>query len=158
MKYISKKTFLVLMIFVSIISVLTYFVYFFNQPAKAYISQTNSSASLVIGQADFASNLVNQGGVPAANTLNQPFGLAAADGQLIISDEANHRALIYNSIPAANNISADVVIGQPDMASNSANQGGAGFRNANTLYSPRGLLFAEGKLLVADSLNHRVLI
>src|SRR3989304_2747584 len=96
MKYISKKTFLVLMIFVSIISVLTYFVYFFNQPAKAYISQTNSRASLVIGQAD--------------------------------------------------------------IASNSANQGGAGFRNANTLYSPRGLLFAEGKLLVADSLNHRVLI
>ena len=44
--------------------------------------------------------------------------------KLFIADTRNNRVLIYNSIPTENNASADVVIGQPDMVSNSANQGG----------------------------------
>ena len=44
---------------------------------------------------------------------------------LIVADEGNNRVLIYNNIGSlgATNGSADVVIGQPDMVSNSPNQG-----------------------------------
>ncbi len=51
---------------------------------------------------------------------------------------------------------ATVVIGQPDFTQGLANQGGT--TRANTLSAPRYAIIAEGKLLVLDGGNNRVLI
>ena len=63
---------------------------------------------------------------------------------------------MYNSFPTANNQSADVVVGQPDFASDAVNQGGSA--GANTTSAPIDALTKGSKLIVADSSNRRVLI
>jgi hypothetical protein len=75
---------------------------------------------------------------------------------LFVADRYNHRILIYNTIPTSNGASADVVIGQPNMTSNTANRGGSA--GANTLYYPYGVYGDGTRLFVADRYNHRVLI
>jgi hypothetical protein len=61
-------------------------------------------------------------------------GVWANEGRLYIADLDNNRVLIYNSVPTANNASANVVIGQQNMTSNNPDQGGSA--NVNTLHSP----------------------
>ncbi|MBU2595375.1 hypothetical protein KJ713_00905, partial [Patescibacteria group bacterium] len=131
---------------------------FFSLPANsyAYISQTNSSAYLVIGQADFISNSANQGGGISAKGLDKPIGVNVYNSKMFIAEGSNNRVIIFNSIPTSNNVSADVVIGQADMTSGSANQGGA--VGANTLDTPRMAYVYNNKLFIVDRNNHRVLI
>ncbi|MDI6778388.1 MAG: hypothetical protein QMD77_04305 [Patescibacteria group bacterium] len=116
----------------------------------------NASADVVIGQADMSGSAANQGGAAGANTLYAPSGILYTGKQLLISDYYNNRVLVYNSLPASNNAAADIVIGQTDMTSNSADQGGAA--GANTLEYPQGFFFNGKKLFVADQYNNRVLI
>ena len=119
-------------------------------------TSNNASADVVIGQTNLSSGSVNQGGSRGANTLNAPFGIASDGQKLFISEENNHRILIFNSIPTANNASADVVVGQADFTGGSADQGGT--VAANTLQNPSGIIVVNGKLIVGDNVNHRVLI
>lgn len=119
-------------------------------------TSNNADADVVVGQADFTSNSDNQGGSVDANTLYRPAGVFSDGKRLFVSDWRNHRVLIYNSIPTANNARADVVIGQPDMTSNGENQGGSPGRN--TLYRPTGIFFNGKKLFVGDMYNNRVFI
>ncbi len=118
-----------------------------------------ASADVVIGQADMAGNSANQATTPAANTLNGPQGGSydSSTGKLIISDTGNQRVFIYNSIPSSDNASADVVVGQADMAGNLADQGG-GTPAANTLSNPYNARIVQNKLVVVDNGNQRVLI
>ncbi len=118
---------------------------------------SGTSADVVVGQPDMVSSALNQGGTAATNTLKQP-RFAFSDGtKLFIADTNNNRVLIYNSIPVANDANADVVVGQPDMVSALANQGGG--PAANTLYTPMSIsVDSSGKLYIADTYNHRVLI
>ena len=149
-----------------------------NSPCKAFVNGTklfvadtsnhrvliynsvptsnNAVADVVIGQTDVAGNTANQGGAPAANTLRYPVDVFTDGTKLIISDYGNNRVLIYNSIPTANNASADVVIGQADMSHNSPNQGGAA--SASTLDDPYGVYYNGTKLFISDKSNNRVLI
>ncbi len=119
-------------------------------------TENNASADVVIGQPDMVSNSANQGGDVGANTLDFPQGLYATSSQLFITDFYNSRILIYNSIPETNNASADVVIGQADFTHNSFNRGGS--VGANTLSLPFDVYSDGFKLLIADMLNHRILI
>ncbi len=118
----------------------------------------NVSAETVIGQPDFTSNTKNQCNctTPAANTLNIPEFVATDGTKLFISDFSNNRVLIYNTLPTTNNASADVVVGQVDFSSGTANQGGS--VSASTLATPVGIAIYNGKLIIADRLNNRVLI
>ena len=117
-------------------------------------------ADIVIGQTSLTTPFSNQnqGGSVAANTLNYNTDVQydVASGKLIIADGGNNRILIFNHIPNSNNASADLVIGQQDFTQNSDNQGGA--VAANTLNNPTGTFIINGKLFIADYLNHRVLI
>lgn len=119
-------------------------------------TSNGASADVVIGQADMTHNSENQGGSADANTLNGPVAVYSDGTRLYVADMHNSRVLIYNSIPTANNASADVVIGQQNMASNSANQGGS--VGAGTLLEPTGVFIENGKLFIADYSNSRVLI
>lgn len=124
--------------------------------ANAYIANFNSAAEIVIGQGDMSSNQVNQGGLAAGNTANSPCRAYIYETKLILADTANHRVLIYNTIPTTNNASADVVIGQADMTSKNINQGGA--VAANTLRYPVDVFTDGTKLIISDYGNNRVLI
>jgi hypothetical protein len=124
-------------------------------PVKA-AATTNMTASVVIGQQNTTSGTANQGGSADLNKLYDPRGMWSNGTKLIVADGANNRVLIFNSIPTSNNANADVVIGQQDMTSNSANQGGS--VTANTLYYPFSVWSDGEKLFVADMANNRVLI
>ena len=119
-------------------------------------TSNNAVADVVVGQADMAHNSINQGGAVAANTLRYPVDVFTDGTKLIISDYGNNRVLIYNTIPTANNASADVVVGQADMAHNSADQGGDA--SASTLDDPYGIYYNGSKLFVSDLGNNRVLV
>jgi sugar lactone lactonase YvrE len=107
---------------------------------------------LVLGQSAF-----NQGGHgTTASTFNQPQGATRdSTGHIWVSDSANHRILRF-SPPFSTGMNADLVLGQADFVSGTAN--GAGAVAANTLNFPGSLAFdAAGNLWVADSVNHRLL-
>ncbi len=125
-----------------------------NFPSTA----TGAVHDVVIGQVDFTGQSANQGGSVGANTLNEPHSVFYDGERLFIADTSNHRVLVFNSIPTANNASADYVIGQPDFTSNTSNQGGV--VGANTLSAPSNLTYDSdcGCLLVGDKSNSRVLI
>ena len=116
----------------------------------------NSPADLVIGQPDMTSNSGNQGGAASSRTLLHPAFLWIDGSRIFISDESNHRVLIYNNIPAGNNPDADIVVGQPDMISTSINQNNN--LSASTINYPTGVSVNDSKLFVCDSENNRVLI
>ncbi|MBN1594492.1 hypothetical protein JW933_01060 [candidate division FCPU426 bacterium] len=119
-------------------------------------ASSNAPANVVVGQPDMSGSQSNQGGAAGANTLSYPCGAFSDGTKLYVADTNNHRVLIFNTIPAANNASADVVVGQPDMGSNAANQGGS--VADITLDTPYKVIASGSTMLVADMYNHRVLI
>lgn len=121
-------------------------------------TSNNASADIVIGQQNFTSNSANQGGSVNSNTLYNPRGVFVYKGQLFVVDSANHRILIFNSIPTTNNATADIVIGQTNLTSNSYNQCNCGTPAANTLMSPYEVFVYNDRVYVTDTSNHRVLI
>ena len=92
-------------------------------------------------------------GSPALAAI-PPF--ATGQAPAIVAGQRDKRGLIPESIPTSNNAAADVVVGQPDMISVSANQGSA--LSAGVLDGPQMAYVSGGRLFVADSFNNRVLI
>jgi hypothetical protein len=130
--------------------------FFLNLTCSTLAYTTGQAASVVIGQPDFTSGSANQGGAAGANTINYVFGVATDGTRLAIGDSASNRVLIYNTIPTTNNASADLVLGQANFTSTSANRGGSAA--ANTLNQPTQVAFVGSKFLVADYSNNRILI
>jgi len=77
-----------------------------------------------------------------------PRGVWFDDQTLIVSDSGNHRVLIWNTIPESDHKPADVVLGQPDFAS----------EGPKLMHLPTGVGIIEGRLIVADAWHHRLLI
>ena len=113
-----------------------------------------AAATVEIGQADFSGSSPNQGGSPDANTLYYPYAnpLVNTDGTLFIGDYQNNRVLGFNALPTVNNANADFVLGQPDFTTTTGNTSQTG------MHYPEQIAMADGKMLVADSFNNRVLI
>ena len=107
-------------------------------------------ANVVVGQTDFTSSTPGTSGTK----LSGPSGvLVTPDGIMLITDNGNNRVLIYNSIPTANGSSADSVIGQTLLTDKTSGGGKKGLTDPwQTAYT------GDGKLLVADTGNNRVLI
>jgi len=115
------------------------------------------AADLVLGQADFTSCQANAGGVTSASSLSFPTAVWTDGTRLIVLDTSNSRALIWNSFPASNNQTADLVLGQADFTSNISNR--AVSVAANTLSGPyEGLHVVNNQLFITDSGNNRVSI
>ena len=84
--------------------------------------------------------------------LNHPVSVASDGIRLAISDRFNNRVLIWNSIPESN-VSPDLVLGQKNF--NTEMEGSS----LDKFDFPGQLsITKDGKLLVADSQNHRILI
>lgn len=121
-------------------------------PANA----ANGAATLVLGQATFATTAANPGG-PSATTMMRPTAAYSDGTALWVADTGNHRVLGWKSFPTANGQAADVVIGQSTFSAMLPNQGNAA-ASASSLSFPSGILSFGGVLYIADSGNNRVVI
>lgn len=113
-----------------------------------------ASASFAVGQNSLIAGSVNAGAAISAIGLAQPRGIASDGTKLVIIDTGNHRALLYNTIPGANGIAANIVLGQPVMTTGIANNGG---RSGSTLNNPISAVFSGTRLYIADGDNNRIL-
>ena len=104
----------------------------------------------MLGQPDFTTSDYHV----AASGLRLPTGVASDGHILAVSDTANNRVLIWKSIPQVNGQPADIVLGQPDMNTVQT----VVLTDAKSLRAPQGIWMQNGKLFVADTLHHRVLI
>jgi uncharacterized protein (TIGR03437 family) len=78
---------------------------------------------------------------------------ALSDGtRLYIADGGNDRVLIYNKIPQANAVAADLVLGQTDFVTDAPTDG------ADTMDAPSSLAWDGTNLYVGDTYNQRVLV
>ncbi len=120
---------------------------------------TGTTAAFAIGQT--ATNLATNPdtacggflGCGATSTkIRGPSAISVGGGKLAIASSYYHRVLLYNSIPNANNVAADIVLGQPNFTSFAS---GAG---ASALNNPKGVWTNGTKVVVSDGNNHRILI
>ena len=104
------------------------------QNGKLYIADTQNSrvliynsipttngaaADVVVGAPDFKTaaqvDLDTQNPVMTASTFINPVSVTTDGVRLFVADVGANRVLIWNKIPTANGVAADVEIGQPDM-------------------------------------------
>ncbi|MDH5407860.1 MAG: hypothetical protein OEY00_04555 [Gammaproteobacteria bacterium] len=110
----------------------------------------NANADFVVGQDEFTTNSAGVGTTHLR--FRFPRAVAFDGGKMFMVESENNRLLIWNSIPAGN-VAADVVLGQDDFIS-----GGVGDCDNKGLAGPTGVSAVNGKLIVADNGNNRVLI
>ncbi len=99
-------------------------------------------ATYVVGQKDFVSN---ESFFDVNKTPHARKALVTKDGKLISS--GRRRVLIWNQVPGAADVPADIVLGQPDFISSDFEI------NSSTIYSAAYSIAVadDGRLLVADS-------
>ena len=114
-------------------------------------STNDAAASIEIGQASMAAAAATS----TASGLNAPTSAWSDGTNIYVSENTNNRVLIFNGMPSANQPTANVVLGQPDFTSNTANNGGVG---ASTLDKPYYVSVNGTNLYVADYTNNRVLV
>ncbi len=116
---------------------------------SALPNQNDMTADFVLGQPDFTSASTGT----SQKALNKPADIAIGADHLAVADKENNRVLLYNTPPTSGPTSPDVVIGQADFTSDSASCTRA------TLDQPQAVAITpDGKLIVADNKNNRVLI
>ena len=120
-------------------------------------TRDSQPADWIIGQPDFYHEGQNAKITPGKTTLSVPTGICACGEGLAVADAWNHRILIWKKIPQDNNVPADLVLGQANFYDNEANRGKQQAA-ANTLNWCYGVFYHQGRLLVADTGNRRVLI
>jgi uncharacterized protein (TIGR03437 family) len=123
----------------------------------------SKTAARVWGQTDFSSNGANQ---VKASSISAPYRMAidysAAPYALYVVDAGNNRVLIWkDSARFRNGDAADLVIGQPDMRTATANTDSRNGQKPSrtSLSSPAGIAIDQnnGTVYIADSGNNRVL-
>ena len=104
---------------------------------------------VVLGQPDFTTTAI---GLTQAG-LRLPTGIATDGNMLAVTDTANNRVLLWRSIPASNGQPADIVLGQSNFTTLRPVQ-----VDNKSFRAPQGVWMQNGKLFVADTQNHRVMI
>ncbi len=116
----------------------------------------NEAAVNVLGQASFGVSSPTSG----ASGMYQPRGLAldTSGNRLFVSEEGNHRILVFDVSSIVDGEAAINVLGQADFTSNSSNRGGAA--SSSTLAKPQGMAYDSDTdyLYVTDQDNDRFLI
>lgn len=108
-----------------------------------------TNADFVIGQSDFTSATKTV----SANGMISPQHVSTDGGRLIVTDNDGNRILVHDGIPTAGNAAPALVVGQETLDDRT------GSCDASSLIHPHGhFLTPNGKLLVADAANNRVLV
>lgn len=120
-------------------------------------SSDNAPADLVLGQPALIGTCAS--GVTASR-MNGPTSVWTDGTRLAIVDSSNKRVLLWDTWPTADGQSADRVLGQPNMISNTANNtpGFPGTTSEFSLGLPYGVSSNGTQLFVSDVTNNRVLI
>lgn len=122
------------------------------------LPQVNDApADVVIGQPDFTSQLANAAPLRSGLLFRSPAAVSSDGTRLVVADSGNHRVLVWNQMPSSGAVPPDLVLGQSDFTSESANRG-LTTPSAATLSNPRSVALDGGRLAVADTDNHRVLL
>lgn len=106
-------------------------------------------ANVVLGQADFLGTNFHttQTGMRSPNAV-------ATDGNILaVADTGNNRVLLWLSMPTSNGQPADVVLGQSTF-----NYVEPLTATASSFRGPQGVWIQNGKLMVADTGNNRIMI
>ena len=122
---------------------------------------SNAPADVVVGQTNFANwQSLPLSAPPTASSLRGPQGVWIQNGKLFVADTQNNRVLIWNSIPTANGVAADVVVGAPNFTTYSAtavaNQSTSA--TASNMLDPVSVTSDGTHLFVSDLGYNRVLI
>ncbi|MDH5327193.1 MAG: hypothetical protein OEZ68_19525 [Gammaproteobacteria bacterium] len=112
-------------------------------------TMNDENADFALGQTDLISN--NSG--TSATEFDNPMTVAFDGGKMFMAEYNNNRVLIWNTIPTAGNIPADVVVGHADLTTSFT-----GPCENTSLDTPEGMWAVNGKLIVADTSGNRVLI
>lgn len=93
-------------------------------------------------------------------TLSMPMAVISDGTRLYVADAGNDRVLVWNTIPNANAVPADVVLGQlsdeVDLSSDSAYP--QKVSGTDTFKSPNSLAWDGANLYVADTFNRRIVV
>ncbi|MEM7653923.1 MAG: hypothetical protein AAF220_12195, partial [Pseudomonadota bacterium] len=120
-------------------------------------TEDNQPADIVIGQPGFQAEGRNAKGDVGAATLNVPTGVCAWGKGLAVADAWNHRVLLWRETPTDSAQPADIVLGHADFGGGQANRG-ADLPTAETLNWAYGVSEIDGRFVVCDTGNRRVLI
>jgi hypothetical protein len=113
--------------------------------------------SCVLGQSDFFGRDHNAGEYhPTAASLNMPYGVCTAAGQLMVADTANSRLLGFELGALSSGQPASRLTGQHTFTHRGDNRWEAPTRDS--LCWPYGVESGSGTAVVADSGNNRVLL
>lgn len=109
----------------------------------------------VIGQDSLFRSDLNRGNlIPSANSLLGPNSISVSGQYLWVADTKNNRVLRFNTVTGNGSDQADMVLGQSDFITTSANRGGS--TAANSLNTPTDVLAVTGGVWIVDNANHRV--
>jgi uncharacterized protein (TIGR03437 family) len=133
---------------------------------KPFAQSATILPDMVIGQPDFTTGAVNQGGL-SATSLNlsgaiTPTSIAFdASGSLWVADGGNNRILRFNAsglgASPKSNPAADIVLGQGSFTVNSEGTTAPALTSFSQIFSPGGIVFdAAGRLFVSESVSGRV--
>jgi sugar lactone lactonase YvrE len=109
-----------------------------------------------LGQSSDTAGTSNGNGT-SASSLATPLGVASDGSTLWVADSGNNRVVGYGvtSRPSTG-APATVAVGQPGLLTNGFNQASTAAGGATS--QPHGLALSNGKLYIADTNNHRVLV
>ncbi|MCC5876430.1 MAG: VCBS repeat-containing protein, partial [Candidatus Sumerlaeia bacterium] len=116
--------------------------------------QNGQDAAFVVGNPTFESG----SSATTSNTFGATHSVAIdrKNRKMYVGETFAHRVLRFNYPITSDQPEAELVFGQPDFTSNTANNGGLG---ASSIHLPHGLTVdADGTLYVSDHGNNRVLI
>lgn len=124
-------------------------------------TENNSPCTVVLGQESFDKVEMNRGVYfPKANSLSMPYGVAATQDWLLVTDTANSRLLAWKkpqSILSLLDADADLVIGQNNFDSKGENRD-YGLPTRDSLNWSYGINIYKNTAVIADSGNNRILL
>ncbi len=124
-------------------------------------TENNSPCTVVLGQKTFDLVEMNQAVYfPKADSLSMPYGVAATQDWLLVTDTANSRLLAWKkpqSILSLQGADADLVIGQNNFYSKGENRD-YGLPTRDSLNWSYGINVHNNTAVIADSGNNRVLL
>lgn len=111
-------------------------------------SANGAGASFALGQPDLTSGTAStvRGG------LSGPYGLSSDGTRLAVADASNNRILLHQALPTGTASLPDAVLGQPGFDTSGT------ACTASGMTAPAAVSIAQGKVVVADTFQHRVLI